>query len=1070
MTHKTNAGRVLARCAPALLGIALLAPAAWAQSTTDGAIGGAVTDPSKAVIPGATVTARNQATNATAAAQTDGNGRYIVIHLRPGIYDLEAASKGFTPAKQTGVVVEIGRVTPIDLALAVAGGVESVTVTAEAPVINTEQQDFSTNLNQTSINNLPINGRRWFNFALATPGAVTDGGFGDVSFRGISGLLNNNTVDGGDNNQAFFSEEKGRTRIAYSTSQQSIQEFQVDTASYSAEYGRAAGGVVNAVTKSGANAFHGGLFYYNRDQSFGAFVPFATQPALVNGSYIQVPVKPLDIRQQFGGDFGGYLIKNKLFFYFNNDDQVRHFPAVATPSNPTALFGALSSSEMSTLTTRLGAGTLANLTSAQITQGSNQVLALIASLSGTAPRTGNQELWFPKIDWKPTENNTVTFSYNRLRWKSPYGVQTNTVVARGLDGFGDDFVKDDTGVARWVSIVSPTVTNEFRFQYSRDFEYEYANPALPGEPLNTNGYATETSISGASSFDFGQPYYTNRYAYPTEKRTQFADTATWSRGKHLVKFGVDVNHVGDAIDYLNTGGGEYYYNNRVDFISDFIASQTPAVRAATAGMVCGTAAKPLQCYNEYQQGFGPLGFNFTTMEYAGFVQDQWRATPRLTVNLGLRYEFEKLPPAQIPNTLFPATGVLNSDKHDFGPRVGFAWDVSGQGKTSVRGGYGVYYGRIMNGTIFNAIANTGVSNAQVSATIYPSTNGNVGPIYNTVLTSLLGTVAKPSIIYFPGDLRNPMIQEYDLVVEHEIAPNTMVSLSWIGSLGHFLPEAVDTNLPAPTTNVYQISGGSLNGDSVTVPFYKGTRPNTNFNQMTMVMSRVSSSYNAAVVQFNRRLTKGVQFQTSYTLASSKDNQTSISPTPTGNAPLSPFDLSLDRSPSTFDQRHKVVGSIVWQPPYFDHASPAAHALLSGWTIAPMFTCATGLPFSPTVSGNPPSGSGNAGSGVIGATGSSRVPFLERDSFRYPGLDNLDLHVSRAFYLSGERVKMELIGESFNILNHVNYTGIVAQMYTLGGTAAAPVLTYFPTFGTLNAASNNNVLSSRQIQIGARVTF
>ena len=129
------------------------------------------------------------------------------------------------------------------------------------------------------MNNLPINGRRWFNFALMTPGTVTDGGFGDVSFRGISGLLNNNTVDGGDNNQAFFAEEKGRTRIAYSTSQQSIQEFQVNTSAYSAEYGRAAGGVINAVTKSGTNQFHGGLFYYNRDQSFGAYVPFATQPA-----------------------------------------------------------------------------------------------------------------------------------------------------------------------------------------------------------------------------------------------------------------------------------------------------------------------------------------------------------------------------------------------------------------------------------------------------------------------------------------------------------------------------------------------------------------------------------------------------------------------------------------------------------------------------------------------------------------------------------------------------------------------------------------------------------------------
>ena len=233
------------------------------------------------------------------------------------------------------------------MTLAVAGTAETVTVSGEAPVVNTEQQDYSTNINQVSINNLPTNGRRWFNFALMTPGTVTDGGFGDISFRGISGLLNNNTVDGGDNNQAFFSEEKGRTRIAYSLSQESIQEFQVNTSAYSAEYGRAAGGVINAVTKSGTNQYHGSVFYFNRDSSFGAFTPFATQPALVNGAYIQVPVKALDIRQQFGGSLGGYLIKDKLFFYYTFDQQIRHFPAVATPSNPSALFGPLSSAETS---------------------------------------------------------------------------------------------------------------------------------------------------------------------------------------------------------------------------------------------------------------------------------------------------------------------------------------------------------------------------------------------------------------------------------------------------------------------------------------------------------------------------------------------------------------------------------------------------------------------------------------------------------------------------------------------------------------------------------------------------
>ena len=1051
--------------------IALLAAGAWAQSTTDGSIAGVITDASKASVPNATVTVRNVATNQTASAQTDFNGRYFIIHLQPGTYEVSAAAAGLATMTQPGLVVEVGRTTPFDVSLPVAGTNVTVTVSSEAPVVSTEQQDFSTNLNQTAINNLPINGRRWFNFALTTPGTAVDGGFGDISFRGISGLLNNNTVDGGDNNQAFFSEEKGRTRIAYSTSQESIQEFQVNSAAYSAEYGRAAGGVINAVTKSGSNEIHGDVFYLNRDQSFGAYTPFATQPALVNGAYTQVPVKPLDIRQQLGGDVGGYIIKDKLFYYFNYDQQIRHFPAVATPANPAALFGGLSGAELTTLTNRVGPGTAANLSSAQIGQYTGQAINLFSSLSGTVPRTGNQMLSFPKVDWRFNSNNTVTFSYNRLRWTSPYGIQTNSVVARGLDSFGDDFVKDDTGIARWVSIISPTVTNEVRFQYSRDFEYEFANPPIPGEPLDANGYSPDTAISGAATFEWGQPYYTQRYQYPEERRTQVADTASVAWGKHLLKFGIDLNHVNDVINFLNTGGGEYYYNNRIDFISDYIASQVPSVRAATSGKVCGTSAAPLPCYNEFQQGFGPLGFTFATMEYAGFAQDQWRPNSRLTVNLGLRYEFESLPSPQIPNAAAPATATFAADKRDFGPRIGLAWDVTGNGTTAVRGGYGIYYGRIINGTIFQAIANTGVSNAQIQATLFPTTPGTTGlPIYPNILTSFSGAVSKPNIIFFPGDLRNPMIQEYDAVIEHQVARNTVVSLSWIGSLGHFLPVPLDTNLPQPATVTYTISGGPLNGQTETAPFFKGPRPNPNFNQMTMISSRVTSKYNAAVFQFNRRMSKGLQFQASYTLASSKDDGQGTSPTLSGSYPINPYNLAADYGPSNFDMRHRFVGSIVWQPAYFNGSTGLAHWLLSDWTFAPILTAASGLPFTPTVSGNPPSGSGNTASGVAGSQPSTnRVPFLERNSFRYPGTWNVDFRVARAFRLY-ERMRLELIGEAFNLFNHVNFTGLTTQNYTLGGTAAAPVLTYFSNFGQLTAANNNTVLGPRQIQIGARITF
>src|SRR5919205_459870 len=264
--------KIVKCCFVSLLVLALSA-VAFAQSTTTGSIGGVVSNPNKEVVPGASVTVKNNGTNKEDTATTDDTGRFKVANLQPGNYSVTVNASGFSPMTSENVTVEIGRETSLDVALSVGPVTGQVDVTAEAPVINTTQQDFSTNINQTSINELPINGRRWSNFAILTPGAVPDGTFGLISFRGISGLLNNNTIDGGDNNQAFFAEERGRTRISYSISQAAIREFQVNTSSYSAEYGRSAGGVVNAVTKSGTNEFHGQGFYFQRNNKRGARNP-----------------------------------------------------------------------------------------------------------------------------------------------------------------------------------------------------------------------------------------------------------------------------------------------------------------------------------------------------------------------------------------------------------------------------------------------------------------------------------------------------------------------------------------------------------------------------------------------------------------------------------------------------------------------------------------------------------------------------------------------------------------------------------------------------------------------------
>src|SRR5437763_6741789 len=313
---------------------------AMAQSTTTRAIGGTVMNPAKEVVPGASVSVKSTATNKEDATTSDGEGRFKIPNLQPCDYTVTVNSPGFSAFNQAKVIVEAGRETTLDVGLTVgpvSGG--TVEVTAEAPVINTTQQDFSNNMNQTSIKDLPVNGQRWSNVALLTPGTCPDANFGLTSFRGISGLLNNNTIDGGDNNQAFFSEERGRTRINYVVSQRAIREFQVNTSNYSAEYGRAAGGVTNAVTKSGTNKFHGDAFFFDRDNKLGARNPlgFITIFDPATGTLSRNGFKPVDKRYTFGGDIGGPIKKDKAFFFFNYDEIRRNFPGLAIFSSPAYL-------------------------------------------------------------------------------------------------------------------------------------------------------------------------------------------------------------------------------------------------------------------------------------------------------------------------------------------------------------------------------------------------------------------------------------------------------------------------------------------------------------------------------------------------------------------------------------------------------------------------------------------------------------------------------------------------------------------------------------------------------------
>jgi hypothetical protein len=1050
-----------------------LSAIATAQSTTSGAIGGVVTNPNKEVVPGASVTVVNTETNKEDSATSDDQGRFKIVNLRPGTYKVTINGSGFSPYTQENVTVEVGRETSLDAALSIGAVTGTVEVTSEAPVINTTQQDFSTNLNQVSINNLPTNGRRWSNLAILTPGTVPDGTFGLISFRGISGLLNNNTVDGGDNNQAFFSEERGRTRIGYVVSQAAIREFQVNTSNYSAEYGRSAGGVINAVTKSGTNEFHGSVFLYDRNNKWGARNPRSFVNQIIGGVNTPVAYKAPDTRYQFGGTIGGPIVKNKAFFFFSYDQQKRNFPGVAVFTSPSYL----STVNRTTLLAR-------GLTTPQI----DASLDFINSLTGPTPRRGNQKLFLPKIDWNITTNNTFTATYNRLRWASPAGVQTAATVTRDRNGFGDDFVESDTLNLRLASTISSKLINEGRFLWSKELDQQFAQPALPGEPLTANGFSPQVALT--NGLTFGKSTGLDRKALPDEKRYQFADSLTYSTGNHTFKFGFDINHVHEVYDQLFTEAGSYTYSNINDFIVDYV-NFTSAGALRAAGRTCATLVTPVastrlagKCYtSNYAQGFGPSRFTFATDDIAFFGQDDWRITPRLTLNMGVRYEYQKFPQPFLVNPALPQTGNRPSDKNNFGPRIGFAYQATSDGKTSIRGGYGIYYGRVNGSAILQTLINTGLTSSQLVSSVAPAVPsatpplppapGNpAAPIFPNILPSPPSGSA--SVNYFQSGFQNPLIHQGDFVVEREVARNTVISASYLFSFGKFLPNFVDVNLSRPTVSRSAfIVDGPFAGQTWNFPYFLGaTRPNTSFGLIDEIRSNINSKYHALVLQGNRRLTNGLQFQASYTLSRAQDNgQGSQTFTPNFSVPFNPFDQAAEGGLSSFDRRHKFVASAVYNTNFTSlKDNKAASAILNGWTIAPIVNMFSGARYTGITSGSAvsgPFGFSQAG-GVNGSNGSLRFALVPNNFFKQPPIKYVDLRISRRFSIT-ERAKLELLAEGFNIFNRTQVTLVNNTIYNVAAVGSAVNLTFNPAFGTTTGA-DGFFFRERQIQLAARFEF
>ncbi|MBZ5554727.1 MAG: TonB-dependent receptor [Acidobacteriia bacterium] len=1010
-------------CALFVILAGLMTSTLWAQGQGTGSIEGVISDTTGAVMPGVKVVVRNLGTNAIRELMTDGSGHYRADLLPPGEYEVTATMTGFATAKIERLTLVVGSSHAADLKMQVAGGQVTVEVTSEAAVTDPERIEMTSTVGERAVQDLPINGRRWENFVLLTPGVTPDGDYGLVSYRGVSGLYNNNSIDGADNNQAFFSEARGRTRISYTISQAAVKEFQVGLSNFSAEFGRAAGGTVNAVTKSGTNDIHGEGFYFLRDGSFMAKNPRVNALSTLT----EDQKKPPERRQQFGGSVGGPLVKDKVFFFANYDQQKRHFPGFVIPDTPY------------------------NLVACTV-PGCAATIAFLNTQSGLFERSGDNYVLLGKLDWMINQNNTLTSAYNFQKWNSPNGIQTQSTITVSPSANGLDRVRTDMLNLRLTSVLTANTVNEFRFQFGRDFESQIPNSPGP-------------SVSFTGGISTGMPNYLPRAAYPNEKRFQFADNYSFIHGNHSFKAGADINYVRELQINLYNGGGTYSYTSLNNLASDCPAQASGCV-PVSSGATTG------KHYSNFQQAFDLTGQNgllfFPTTDWNLYLQDNYRFRPSFTLYFGIRYEYSQLPQPTNGNSAFPLTQTFNKDTNNFGPRFGFSWDVGGTHKTVLRGGYGMYYGRTSNSAIANGLLNNGI----VNSSYYITPTSPVSPVFPNVLTGPpSGAAASTQTINeFAPDYVRPVIHSVDLVLERELSHGVTVSGSYLMSRGQRLPTFRDTNLPTPTgTITYTLPDGSAQGP---FPVYLGSRPNSGAGAIIMTESVLNSSYNAFVMNISKRMSHGVQLQSNFTIAKAIDNgQSSQTNFASYSQQFDPNNLSLEKGLSRFDVRKRWVTNFILAPSvsrYTDNAF--VKAVFNDWQFGGIMTFSDGKPQTATISG------GLSGTTVTSTTngtgGSYRVPFVAPGSYTGTGQATVDMRFTRTFKVS-EKAKFQFIWEGFNLFNRVNYTSfnlIQFQTGTVQKTGTNFVLPLAPYSKQAFLAPinvGNTIFGPREFQMGLK---
>jgi hypothetical protein len=926
-------------------------------------------------------------------------------------------------------------------------------------------------------------------------------------------------------------------------SEAAIREVQTAAGNVQSEASRGAGGRMNVETQRGTDRLHGQGFLYDRQSAWGAQNPFTqwvketalatatTTPAFTAESYT-----PPDHETTWGLGLGSRIRRNKLFWFAALDSYRRNDPGLATVKTPDEFFAQPSNDQMQVLGARLGLSS-SNPVGVGLAAYS-PMLETLDGLLGPAPRTATQWTGFGRLDWEAAERHRFTLEGTGARWNSPGGGLTRASETFGNHSFGSSRASEVWLLGRWEAFLTPNLLAVTQASAGRAIQQARADTPSAFEQKflagNVWGQLPQMVVDSRYGFTIGNPSRFGAGSYPDEHLYQGQETVDWVRGGLLVKAGFDAGRNDDAISLLRNRTGTYYYSSVENFASDALAfeqfgmssqlqnlhncDQTGKVWRDSGGTLRGIGNLP--CYSYYSQAIGPAGWRLSTNDWAGYFNAQLQAGKLLAVSFGVRWEREQLPSsiATLRNPELPLTEKLPGLGNSWGPRMSLALGTGESHLPVLRLGYGMYFGRTQNATVETVLTHTGSLNGDLNLFLRPTDGYNSptgtgdAPPFPYVLNGQPASVVKPGAVEFAPNFRNPEIHQAVAAVEEALPGHLLVTAGAVASLGRRLPISIDTNFD-PTVNPGAITYGVVDGTGkgpikatqITVPFFaswpsptSGTgfagRLNPDYQQISEVMSRANSTYEAATLKIVRYGRRGLTLHAHYTYAHAMDWNPNETSQVAGNDVLDPASFTQEYGVSNLDVRHAATAMVIWESPW--KLSSLAGRLANGWMVSGVGQFRSGMPYTMRTGGSLAKefdttngaaivglGPGMNGSGgdnrVYGMGNDNLVYNVGRNTYRYPSTWKADLRLGRRFDL-GQMRQLELLAESFNLFNHQNVTELETTGYYLESGSldgALPTLNFLTglkanttAFGQPRNVNATNFYRERQIQMGLRIRF